>query len=467
MGDRWRFVNKIDAAPTVLLDLNDETKWSVRSCDLTPPQVRRSLFQSMMADGARPGATAFDNRTIKLTLELIETTQDNAAVETQKLVRELDRETNILEYRPTGASNSVFFRTYRSSAEQIEDIIAAKALRDHTVSILAEPFGLGLMETPVTAATVNNDPAHATNGCKLDITGIKGDVEAPLVLEYSGGASGANLPGLVAGLRAGASPYPAVFRQAESLTLGSDTASVADATFSGGNKARCTFATVATMAARVTGSAPTGTLPAGVENRGVYRVFARMAKTVSGDSIKVRITQNGGTSFEQEVTLAATTAPQLVDLGKVAVNTTKPRTAGYGGTAVLSETLPFVVVQAQRVSGTGNLDIDYLLWVPADARLSMWGTVAASASGSPVAVVDSPNELIYGALTPFGATPSVYDGVPTGLIGGFPIVEPGDNRLILAVLNPANAAAGNVITTALTVTARYWPRYMHVRPATT
>lgn len=458
------FTNGISDPPVVRVDLDDWVNWAVQveETNFGMPEDKRAVASSMMVDGERVTETARGNRQIKLHLKSLKS-GDEAADLLQKVVRELDRPMNTLRWVAPDTTSPVFFRTFRGTPE---NVVWDKFDRRATITLLAEPYALGLMETPHAAVTVNNNPAHATNGCKLDFTGasaIKGDFETPLLLEYSGGESGGSMPGLVIGLRSGASPYPLVARQAEDLTQGSDTSVIADAAFSNGSKSRCTFTTVATMAQRLVGTIPASAIPAGAENRGRYRVLVRVAKQTSGDSIKMRITANAGLTYEPEVTLAATTAPQLIDLGVVTVHGAKPDAEGYGPTSYRAESLPFVVVQAQRVSGSGYIDMDYLLLVPADERVAFWKTVATTASGT--AIVDGPNGQVYGAQ--ISATPGVYEGVPTALGGGFPMLQPGDNRLVIGLLNPANAAAGNVLSTALTVTCKYWPRYLYARPVGT
>jgi len=352
----------------------------------------------------------------------------------------------------------VFFRLFRSDMSQLEQFTGTpSAIARPTIELLAEPFFLGLRET-LGPFTVNNDPAAGSNGLFVDLTGVIGDIAAPPVIEYSGGAAGSLLPGLVIGQRWGASPYPAVARQAESLTLGTDTTSTADASFSAGNKARCSFATDATMATRVSGALP-AVAPAGAENRGTYRVFARVAQTVGTAVVKMRAGVGG--AYRTTVTLASQTAPQLVELGLYVVGEDAPDRPGYGVTAFRMESMPTLTIQAERTSGTGNLDIDYIAVVPADQSLVMWGTVTSSS----VAVMDAVNDAVHGASTPFGATPGVYYGPTTPTTGGMPEIPPGDSRLLIMVGTPADLVAGNVISTTLTVSVHYWPRYLFMRPS--
>jgi hypothetical protein len=58
-------------------------------------------------------------------------------------MRELDRPSNFLRYQ-AGTSAPVFFRTYRSGPDAID---FNPITREVTVTLLAEPFALGLEQT--------------------------------------------------------------------------------------------------------------------------------------------------------------------------------------------------------------------------------------------------------------------------------------------------------------------------------
>jgi len=462
------FVDSISTTPVVTLDLDDRVYWETQAeSTFHSPVMRRSSGGSMLVDGEPDASTSYANREIRLTLKLASDNPDTDASQYQKLIRQLDKTGNILRYTPPGATNPVFFQTLRTSPETVT---WDRMDRRCTVVIPAKPFAIGTREDLASSVTVNNDPAAGSNGLLLDVTGVKGDVETPLLMEYTDSSTIGFRPGLVVGVRPGSSPYPAIFRQAESLTQGTDTSTSADATFSGGSKSRVTFATVATMFGRLSGSFPTATVPAGAENIGVYRVFVRAAKTVGGDVIKAQTvvsTVSSAALGPKVIVNAGSTAAAMVDLGTISINDWAPRVPGYGsGTAYRLESTPTVSIQAERTSGSGSLDIDYVLLVPADYRLGAWGAITTATGSADLAVVDSVNESIYGAKATTG-TPGLYSGPPTPLVGAFPYVKPGDNRLVMAVTTAASPSTGNVITTVLTMTLRYWPRYTYVRPLAT
>lgn len=459
-----RFVDSIQASPTVRLNLNDLSVWAMGAeTNFGIPPLRRSTSGSLMQNGDYVGGSSYGNREINLVLELL-SSGDTAATQLQALQRQLDLPNNLLQYTPGGVTNTVFFRTFRTSPENVRWDISRKTVR---VTLLAEPFALGIRED-IAAVTVRNDPT-LTNGLFMDITGIKGDVETPLFFEYTRGATYFQR-GLAVGVRpkGTASAYPTIFRQAESLTMGTNTTSGADAAMSGGNRARCTFGT-ATMQTRVSGKFPQSTEPAGAECIGQYRVFVRVAKTVGGDVINMRV----GTSLDSAtkvvyerstpLPVAASTSPILVDLGIISVGDVFPTSPGYDTTAYRAETLPTLLIEAERTSGSGSLDIDYVCLVPADYRYGKWAIVSTTTDASARAVVDGVNEVTYAGKALTGSTPGVFAETSTaGLTGGYPCVMPGDNRLV--IVDPDYS---NDLSATNSVTLRYWPKYLLVRPVAT
>jgi hypothetical protein len=457
------FVDSIATNPGIRLDLADGAVWAASGESEFPgPPLKRSSASTLITDGEPIPASAYSNREIRLVLKLLSDSSDAAASQYQMLVRELDRPTNILRYHPTGATEAVFFRTFRGGPEALvwlsEDIV-----KEVVVSLIAEPFALGVRET-LGATTVSNNPAAGANGCYIDYTGVKGDVETPLVLTYNGNNFSSPFyysPGLACGVRTGAAPYPTLFRQAESLTLGTDTTAVADATHSGGSKARCTFANNSYLT-RVSGTFPTATVPAGAENRGVYRVFARVQATVLS-TFKIGIAGSNSTSD-----YALNTYAQILDLGTLSASTAFPVSSGYDSVRYSVTTLPTINFGAQRVSGTGSLDIDYILLIPADESYGSWGQLN-TLSATAINIVDSVNEAVYCTVSPFTSTPQMASGLaPAAFAGVYPYIRPGDNRVVIFQHTPADGSGvGSRITDSLSVTGYYWPRYLHVRPATT
>lgn len=438
MADLIRFVDSIDAAPTVRLDLNDEVSFWVRSFSAPPPRLRRSMASNAMRDGIHVGSAAYDGRTLTMEIELRRSGQDAAATDIQNLWRELDRESNWIMYQPQGASKPVFFRTFRSDASALEDVMAQAAMRRATVELLAEPFALGLVETASAGDTYANAAAE-TEGNNLDrpLTAI-GDVPAPLML-WTTTDNITNSLLLVAGRG-----ESTVF-EAETGGSGINTLAVgADATYSNSAGKTVSFATTTGMATRVDPRFFT-------LSPGSYRIVGRFKKSVAADDIAVRVTI-GSMSLDHTAAMASTTEFQIVDFGTFTLD------APVGYNLGSSASIP-IEIEAQRVSGTGTLGIDFLDILPCETTAIV--TVPDTAN---TVVLDAINDAVYTISTtsPFdaGATqfPHLYSG-PAQWAGALPSIHPNDTNN-LAVIR-LGACAKTVTTT---VAAAYWPRYLLVRP---
>ncbi len=320
--------------------------------------------------------------------------------------------------------------------------------------------------------TVSNDPATAINGQYFDITPVMGDVETPLRLSLPIAAASSDGRQSAIAVRRRGTPSAAPFvLQAEAMTtLGADTTVQANSAVmsgSGSNWTRTTFATTTAMGARLT--ALTWPAAGSQDVRGRYRVLARIRKTVAADPISLQLAWGGGIAlrFGDVVPTASSGTIHLVDLGVISFPVgPDPVTDGYSGT-VLPARGQRVDLRASRTSGSGNLDVDYLLFLPADDRLTLvkWG---GWAGGVGTAVVDGTSESVYG-LTSIG---EVGDGVPAEVIGRWPLVSPGSqvNRIcFVRTVGPATSGVGppeDTLTDTTALTVEYWPRYLSVRPPT-
>jgi hypothetical protein len=427
--------------------------------------MRRSVASSMLRDGDWVGASAYGNRELNLVLNLF-SVGDAAATQVQALQRELDRPVNLLQYTPGGVTNPVFFRTFRTSPDAVRWDITRKQVK---VTVLAEPFALGLRED-LAAITIRNDPTLA-NGLFCDLTGIKGDVETPLFLEYADGGGSLNRAGFTVGVRAGASPYPVRFQQAESFNShGIDTTATADATFSGGSKSRCTFASTPAQTERLGSKFAAIADPVGAENWGVYRVFARVVQTVATDVITMACKAGPGIAeYNRTVTLPSHTRPQLVDLGTIDTTLGASTLGGFSATEYRIEDQARLSIAAGRTSGTGSLDIDYVALVPADECFGSWTSFSPVTFTTDLGVIDGPNSAAYIATALSGATPGRGATNFSTITGRLPRVMPGSNRLVIVeTTRTETAPSSNLLTSTISMTIRYWPRYVNVaRPLST
>jgi len=323
--------------------------------------------------------------------------------------------------------------------------------------------------TPPVGHTLHIDEARirtpgSAGGMCFDLDDIKGDVETPLYLSAPEAdiRAGTQLRQSAIAVRRRGTPSAAPFvLQAETMTPGTDTALGAafDPLMSGSgqNYLRTTFATFATHVGRATMALwPT---QSGIDVRGTYRVFARMRKTVSGDDIQVHLLASGQGGYVQinneRVTLWSGTAIRYADLGLVQMPLgVDPVVDGQSGVEIPAQGVGLAVF-ASRVSGSGNLDLDHLLFVPADDRLVLakW----ANTSGASTYVLDSARSMAY-TLGPSG---EVWSSGGAELTGGPPMVSPGVTNRVTWVADVGRTSDGDVITTRITATPYYWPRFLY------
>ena len=471
MASLFQFVDSIATSPTVRLDLNSAAsglKVAAEGVDFSPPPLRRAGSSSMQTEGENVTAAVAGNRTLKLPIVVRAATATLAATALGSLALELARSRNILRVQLAGMTAPVFFRTYAApdyTLGTLRQLLKANAAV--MLEIIAEPYALGLSEV-LGPFTVNNDPANGTNGCYVDVTGVDGDVETPIRLELSGG--GTNMSPVLAVRRHRTPPNVTPFVQAESMTQGTDTTTGSDSLMSNGSRSRCTFATVATMATRLTGTFPSGGT-ASVDRRGLYRIFLMCASSAGSTVYAVRMKVDsavGSTTLltGDTVTYTATdTSRRLLDLGLLQIPLGQdPVNDGYGPERPISPMS--VQFQAQRVSGTASLDLDFAAMAYADEEQLQMGTVFTGA-GTYDMVLDGTSGR---AWVPVVTTGDIHAyGSPSVPSAGFvPRLTPGQtNRLM--ILRPDGVGTGYVRgpdtktrTTAVRIT--YWPRYLTVAP---
>lgn len=468
MADTLQFVSAIASSPTVRLDVNDDVNWGLdyNGTDFSPPPLQRAYARTLLVDGARVPAAAYDNRTLRLRLELRDSSVENVAARIQTLMRELNRDNNILKWQP-GTTAPVFFRTLRTAPDRIGEVPGSGTYKTFDVAIPAEPFALGLKET-VTPITVSNDPAAASNGCFFDITSVKGDVETPLILKLT--TTGRGQQSLFAVRRRGTPSAAPGFLQAEAMTNGTDTtvqANDADMSGAGNNFKRTTFATPG-WAIRLSIGEPWPS-SASVDNRGRYRVFARVRKNTSGDVMQARLTYGPFAGADPLVTNTAVTidtaetSPVTVDLGMITIPVgADPVYDGYSNTEISARGI-YIALEATRTSGSGTLDWDFVSFVPADDRLCIaeWNHSDTAADRL---ILDGSHDTVYAIINSSG---ELVSRVPGSVDGGFPMISPGQTNRIYYLNEVAPGEAEPVFPTTWSFEPFYFPRYLHVRPATT
>lgn len=465
-AERIQFVDSISATAAVRLSLST-APWKVlfNGTDVTPPPLRRSVNQTLLTDGAIIPAAAYDNRMLRLHLQLDSADRAVSATQLQALHRELDRTTNILRWQPEPTLPPVYFRTFRAPDYDPGTSDHGINLYDITLSIPAEPFALG-HRVDVGTATVSNDPINTgSNGKFFDISSVQGDVETPLQIRMTGSdATGRQT--LFAVRRRGTPSAMPFFLQCEAMTLGTDATTAANsASYSGAgnNNVSVSFAT-ATLAQRLSTAAFPSS--ASVDARGTYRVFLRALANggfpPSGTFVAqlrhgVRQTINKSATFTR---IAALNQMQMVDLDLVQI----PEGYDPGGNGPEGVSLSAAGVQLNlymsRSSGTTAI-LDYLLFVPAD---DTWCMVEWGVSTPTTFVFDGYSRSIYG----LDASSNVADIITPHFVGDPPMVSPGvTNRVVVVRDVIPQTSSADAPATTYGVTTSYWPRYLSVRPVST
>jgi hypothetical protein len=162
------------------------------------------------------------------------------------------------------------------------------------------------------------------------------------------------------------------------------------------------------------------------------------------------------------VTTTVTTATYtMVDLGLVQIpEGVDPVTDGPGGATLQVVGIPFTLY-AMRTSGSGNLNWDYMMLVPADDKLGIisWGSTTPTNF-----VVDGDSRSVYG----IDASNRISDIGSVGLTSEFPAISPtgGTNRLFY-INDVSPNGSSDAVATTVTLTCSYWPKYLSVRPVST
>lgn len=332
--------------------------------------------------------------------------------------------------------------------------------------------------TYIDEAIIGAVGATGSNGNYFDVTGVKGDVETPLFMEFIRNSSATATMYFATSRRGNPVRRPFVV-QVEALSVNTDTTKQNfDAAFSGGgsqNWARCTFATTTPMASRFGLNYTQWPLTTDNEIIGQYRVFVRVRRndaTATAMQMRYTFTPASSSTATNGPTVTSWTAGAtefaLVDLGLITIPSVDvPPDYGLGpsGDPLATQLFDAFSIQAARISGSANLDFDYVLFVPADDRT----LVLKSEAGTPAweINVDGYNEQVYARYRGSGdfADGTVAAARQVEAAGGFPLVTPGSQVNRIYYLSRAQHGS-HIITGSATVRASYWPRYLNLRPAT-
>jgi hypothetical protein len=118
----------------------------------------------------------------------------------------------------------------------------------------------------------------------------------------------------------------------------------------------------------------------------------------------------------------------------------------------------YLSLRAQRVSGSGTLDVDYLILVPSDDRLAI---VKWAEAGPDRWWLDAHDNSVHAR----NSSDQIATGTPPTLAGGLPMLAPNQTNRLFMVYEVGAGLTTTLTTT--TVTVSYFPRYLSVRPAST
>jgi hypothetical protein len=482
MAHYYQFVDAISGSPTVLLDLNNNSPFTMlRDSSVSPPTLRRTTSSGIRADGDLEVATAYDDRDIVLSLSLDRVAAETQATAIQTLARILDRREGAwLKWQSESMVKPLFFRTRRASFDTIDTILDATPYRALKLDLTADPFGYGLPETD--SATITNDPTTGTNKMLAAMPTIKGDVPTPLRLSFPtpDGVHGIRVASLI-DYDNGALTAPYYKSLASGTVIASPPAGwtvvdAADATMVGGNRRRFTKASGALLCRPTTAVVQQwASLPPGD-----YRVMIRTGAAPAGAELLFfnRPPSTGSELIYSEavgkaVITTANSGKDWFDLGVVAMPGGAPLTdvafgsAGASGPALWNVAVNFT-------GATGTIDLDAIVLIPAGRpnTITRHGTVTFPST--------------YGTRTVTwdGQTCSRYaDGISThtagvtttlaasDLTGGNPVVGPGATNFLHFFETTADPASASRVSDDKSLTTvvswSYNPRYLYNRPDTT
>ena len=467
MASVWQFVaDMASASPTVLFDLNTPSTGVkvLLGWKLGPTLFEKGYASSPLRHGKRPTRSSGMNQILEIPVEISKSSEALGAQAIEDLVDQL-RVDNFLKVQLDGAPAPVFFRTFGDA--DFAATVRSVLIRNTTVTlqIEAEPFAYG-PRVSLGSFTVSNNPAAGSNPMRFDITGVPGDVPTPLLLlATSTGASGAP-SGLVskwshfATRRRGTPSNLVNHIQGEDMTQGTGAVVTADAAFSGGSKSRIGFGTPG-LTLRLSDAFP-GNGTSTVEARGEYRVYARMAKTVAGDTISVQLAYGASSAapvFNDAVTLPSVAGPFMVNLGKVPVPAwSDPNQHGFSGVSTKA-LMAFVGLYAARSAGSGSLDVDFLYFMPCDEPTTVMARFPSTDTTYAIDGTTDEGGAVYALNAALDEV--LTTSAPVQMVGGggFPELIPGaTNRIhFIRHINPDGST--DAVTDTTTFAAYCWPRW--------
>jgi hypothetical protein len=202
-----------------------------------------------------------------------------------------------------------------------------------------------------------------------------------------------------------------------------------------------------------------------VDARGTYRVFLRVKRSSATGVINVKLRAGpDGSGTPPEIATVATpltTQFRMLDFGLVSIPAgSDPVTHGPSGRQIAARGIA-VDVDVERASGTSTIDLDYLVFVPADEQLVIVdaGTDAIGHGYT----VDSWQDMLYAWVIAEGveAIDHTNDLIP---LGALPRLHPAPAVNRLCMVRAVLASQQNVVSATFRCDGVYWPQYLSTRP---
>lgn len=482
------------------------------------PALSTVFAEGVGGDGDVPVASRYGNRTITLPIVYTDqSTADQRRAALSVLARELDRDRNVLYVAADGASEGRWLVTYRAAQAAADLRTWGPSDAGVAVTLTAEPFAYGPLVTAIPwslggpgtspgpdvtstllgvfradlPASEGSGPTAAQPGAQwyrqVDPAAILGDVDAPLNLVLTPPPAGTiGDRSILIATRPVRWDDTDLLRyhltSAEGATPNAP--STADAGSSGGDVARLTSsATLGSWYAVMSGNLPAvvdaGTSGVARELRGRWRIFARARTGTSGASFDLQAGWGGSPALTGPATVVnqrglyktslipaqvASTTFGLIDLGVMELPAADAHSqAPFGDPPPVRE--PLVSVFARRTGGTGGLDVDFLVAVPADGRQAVLTAIypfGALSAPYQVTVDGDANTVGFQYLS--GGDIADHSGLSViPFTGGLPRVSPRYATQLFVIPEVGDAAGlSGTLTRQVTVTASYRPRYLSV-----
>lgn len=478
--DRRRIVTlAADGTPTTIKDLADDVNFfSVRDSFTVKAPARKTVMaqQSRRYGGATAVSESHENGAIGWKALVKSTTADNCnlAVEALLGVLESARLDLFFEWRPDGATSSVFYEVrgpakWQSEYRQVQYAGAFSMMVD--IEIPVGPLARVAPSTQTISSTTF--PLH-----KTDLTAIGGD--APALCDVSIRASGgsqAPIWALIGWSKRPSSPLsgsvaPFGIIEAETGTLSTWAAIGTDANFRGSNGVRVT--TSGSGSASAVYPVDPSTMAADQFTRGTVdiEVWARieLGSGVVSPRLTLSLEPNAGSSFG-----ASQYSHEYGSTGKLLIRPgsgTRYRFVRLGTlTMPVDPVTPLKwnvkVAGTWATSSSGDFGLDYLVMVPVKQR-ACGKTGVANDGTAPkfIASTSDTTKTIRSDLSGLVGSAAGNQGRDSGL-GGSPIELPPGNVDLVVVLSSvvpddptvdtSSMQLSHTSTTgALVITPRYW-----------